>query len=275
MSATQNTPSADPPAAGSAPQAVVPIAAALIDLNPNNPRKTFVELELLAFGMELKQYGIKQPLRVARTAASRYELVGGERRLRAARLIGIDVVPCLVLPRLLSPAEVILDQLQENAGVHLTPLEKAEAYQQLMRLNHWKQADLAAHLPRVTETDVSKAFTIKANLAPQLRAHVQSGKLGASAAYELARLRDAARQVELGEKLVAGQITRPELTLLLKQGAKAATRKGKAARVAVRFELAGGFEPLEQKLAAMLADVTRLKKNSLPTDLLAGMWAEK
>ena len=104
---------------------------------------------------------------------------------------------------------------------------------------------------------------------------MQSGKLGASAAYELARLRDTARQVELGEKLVAGQITRPELTLLLKQGTKAATRKVKVARVAVRFELAGGFEPLEQKLAAMLADVTRLKKNSLPPDLLAGMWAEK
>ena len=262
-----------PPPTAAPPQAVVAIAPVLIDLNPHNPRKAFDELELTAFGMELRRYGVKQPLRVARTPGGRYELVGGERRLRAARLVGLERVPCLVLPHPLSPAEVILDQLQENTGVHLTPLEKAEAYQGLMRLNGWTQAELAAHLPGVTETDVSKAFTIKANLAPQLREHVKSGKLGAAVAYDLARLRDTARQVELGEKVVAGELSRAELALLLRQGGKSTTRRGKAARVAVRLDLAAGFDALEQRLAAMLADVTRLKKNGLPADLLAGLWA--
>ncbi|VTR91674.1 chromosome partitioning protein : ParBc, ParB-like nuclease domain OS=Symbiobacterium thermophilum (strain T / IAM 14863) GN=STH3332 PE=4 SV=1: ParBc [Gemmata massiliana] len=276
MSPTNETAPPLAPAPISAPaQSVVPVAVDLIDLNPHNPRKTFDELELVAFGMELKRHQIKQPLRVARKPDGRYELVGGERRLRAAKLVGIEHVPCLVLPRALSPAEVILDQLQENTGVHLTPLEKAEAYQQLMRLNRWNQSELAAHLPGVTETDISKVFTIKANLAPQLREHVRTGKLGAAVAYDLARVRDTARQLELGEKVVTGALSRAELALVIKQGAKPGTRRAKAVRVAVRFDLGAGFEALEQKLGAMLADVARLKKNALPADLLAGMWAAR
>ncbi|MEP7377857.1 MAG: ParB/RepB/Spo0J family partition protein [Chitinophagaceae bacterium] len=83
-----------------------------IDFSPLNYRKYFSKDALQAFAEELKQHGIISPLTVRATNKNRYELVAGERRLRAARIAGLETVPAAVVS--LTDEQVIEIQLAEN-----------------------------------------------------------------------------------------------------------------------------------------------------------------
>lgn len=102
----------------------VPVAA--IDANPNQPRKGFNDDELTALAQSITENGVLQPLLVKPLGGGRYELVAGERRLRAARLAGVDTVPAFVRAGL--DANTLELALVENmARVDLNPIEAARA----------------------------------------------------------------------------------------------------------------------------------------------------
>jgi ParB family chromosome partitioning protein len=69
------------------------VAPSLIDLNPNQPRRNFDEKEMASIAQSVKSRGVVKPLHVIAKADGRYELIDGERRLRAARLLNLDKVP--------------------------------------------------------------------------------------------------------------------------------------------------------------------------------------
>ena len=75
---------------------IVQVPVNEIDPNPNQPRRVFDGESLAALAESIKQYGVLSPISV-RLHYGRYELIAGERRLRAARLAGLTRVPCLVL----------------------------------------------------------------------------------------------------------------------------------------------------------------------------------
>ena len=75
---------------------IVQVPVNEIDPNPNQPRRAFVGERLAALAESIAQYGVLSPITV-RLRYGRYELIAGERRLRAARLAGLARVPCLVL----------------------------------------------------------------------------------------------------------------------------------------------------------------------------------
>jgi len=72
------------------------IELASIKTNPNQPRTHFDSQALAELALSIKQHGILQPLTV-RAVKNKYELIAGERRLRASRLAGLDKVPCIVI----------------------------------------------------------------------------------------------------------------------------------------------------------------------------------
>ncbi len=76
---------------------LVEIDPALVDANPEQPRREFDEAALLALGESIRTHGLLHPIVVERTG-SRYQLVAGERRLRAIRVAGINHVPAIVRP---------------------------------------------------------------------------------------------------------------------------------------------------------------------------------
>lgn len=251
-------------------QAVVLLRRERVRPNPHNPRKRYDEGELLRFGRELKRDGFKQPLRVLPAGPDgTHPLLSGHRRYFASELAGIDELPALVTDRPLTEAEVILDQLLENdSHERLNPIDRAEAYQRLMALEGLTAAELARRLGR-SETQVSNAFTVRSSLAPPLREHVKAGRIPASHAAELARLRDIPRQVELGEQVAAGKLTRAELVLAIKAEGRGKGRKEKRPpAVTVTFTLAGDKPgaALVEQAQAFLARATKLK--DLPAEAI-------
>src|SRR3954466_4540560 len=118
----------------------VPVNA--IAPNPKQPRTHFDDEALAGLAASIKEVGILQPLVVRRTGDGRYEVIAGERRLRAAKAAGLPVVP--VVLRDSGDEELLRDALIEN--IHredLNPIELGEAFRQLLDELGLKQEELA------------------------------------------------------------------------------------------------------------------------------------
>ena len=115
-----------------------------IKVNPYQPRKTFDENAIQELSASIKEHGILQPI-ILRKIGITYEIVVGERRFRAAKMAGLEEIPAVV--RILTDKETmewaILENLQRE---DLTPIEEAEAYQNLMDNIGLTQEQLAFRL---------------------------------------------------------------------------------------------------------------------------------
>jgi ParB/RepB/Spo0J family partition protein len=158
------------------------IPLSLIDESPSNPRRTFGDIFDLAQNIQV--HGVLQPVQV-RPRGSRYELVFGHRRCRAAKEAGLLEVPALV--RELSDEAVLEMQVVENGqreDVH--PLEEAEGYERLLKAKGGSAAAVA------TVTGKSLAYVYGrlklCALCPEARKMFLAGKVDASTALLVARI---------------------------------------------------------------------------------------
>lgn len=127
--------------------------------NPIQPRKRFAQDSLTELSRSIAQYGVLNPLTVRRRAG-RYELVAGERRLRAARLAGLEEVPCIVLD--VNMEESGLLALVENIQRRdLDFIEEAEAIAQLIKLFGMSQEEAARRLGKSQPSVANKLRLLK------------------------------------------------------------------------------------------------------------------
>jgi len=110
---------------------IVRIPVESVDANPHQPRSYFDQEKLEELARSIKEYGIIQPLVVTESSGGRYQLVAGERRLKAAKLINMSDVPVVI--RKLEEQKKLEISLIENLQRHdLNPLEEALSYRRLM-----------------------------------------------------------------------------------------------------------------------------------------------
>lgn len=123
----------------------------LIDANPEQPRTRFDESALAELSASLSRHGVLQPILVRAMPDGRYRLVAGERRLRAARLAGIAMIPAVVR------------DVDENSGLELAlvenlqredldPIDEARAFETLMEVGSLGQADVALRVGKDRST---------------------------------------------------------------------------------------------------------------------------
>lgn len=168
--------------------------------NPRQPREVFDPDELEGLAVSLADVGMLQPLVVRPLGGGRYELVAGERRLRAARLAGLTTVPALV--RHTDDTDLLKEALVENIHrVQLNPLEEAAAYQQLLEEFGVTQEELAVRLGR-SRPAVSNTIRLL-QLPPAVQRRVAAGVLSAGHAKALLAIPDAAVQSTMAERIVA------------------------------------------------------------------------
>jgi ParB family chromosome partitioning protein len=169
--------------------------------DPDQPRKEFDDIKDLA--ANIKQVGILQALRVRwDLALGKWKILTGERRYRAAGEAGLVTVPCILLDRELTADEVLEDQLIENLHrADLAPLEEAKAFKRLLESKGCTQAALAEEL-HVSKQKIGRALALL-ELPAELQADVGAGRLAASSAAELARVRDPQVQRELASRAMA------------------------------------------------------------------------
>lgn len=121
------------------------IAPAHITPNPSQPRRFFEPDAIAALSDSIRQHGIIQPLTVRPLGGERYELIAGERRLRAATLLGMAEVPCVILEadEHESAALAIIENLQRQ---DLNMFEQAAAIASLIQMCSLTQEEIAARL---------------------------------------------------------------------------------------------------------------------------------
>ncbi len=165
---------------------------AAISPNPFQPRKAFNEEGLQDLAASVREHGIIQPLLVRRTAGG-YELIAGERRLRAAKLAGLANVPAIV--RDLGDREMaelaIIENLQRE---DLHYLEEAEGFQHLLANFGLTQEELARRVGKNQSTIANKLRLLR--LAPDVRGELVAANLTERHARALLKLEDPAKQKE-------------------------------------------------------------------------------
>ena len=205
-----------------------------IKSNPYQPRKNFEHDGLVALSESIKEYGILQPLLVSRLekdGVTEYQLVAGERRLLASKMIGLTQVPVII--REPTEQEKLEVSLVENVQrVDLNPLEKAEAYQKLTHEFNFLQKDIAKMVGRSREavTNTLRLLSLPEEIKQAVREEaISEGHARAMLAIEnpqkqkalfVRTLRDGltVREVEsLSQKLNIWQPVRRQISSALKE----------------------------------------------------------
>jgi ParB family chromosome partitioning protein len=175
--------------------------------DPAQPRKDFDEEGLRDLGASLKERGQLQPARVRwDEALEKWVIIAGERRYRAALLVGLPTLACVEARGDQTPDDILTDQLVENClREDLKPIEQASAYKALMDRRGWSYRELAEFL-HISKGTISKALSLL-TLPEPVQELVQDGTLSPHTAYEVSRLNDASEQVAMAERIVEKGLT--------------------------------------------------------------------
>jgi ParB family chromosome partitioning protein len=176
------------------------IALSAITPNPRQPRRTFDEETLDELAESIRQVGLLQPVVVRAAGPSRYELVMGERRWRAAQRAGLTEIGAIV--KQTQDNDLLRDALIENLHrQQLDPLEEAAAYQQLLDDFGATHEQLAQKIGR-SRPHISNTLRLL-NLPPAVQKRVAAGILSAGHARALLGLDDREAQERLAARIVA------------------------------------------------------------------------
>ena len=192
------TPTADLTVPEGARFAELPVDA--IAPNPVQPRTHFDEEALAELEQSIREVGLLQPIVVRETAPGAYELVMGERRLRATKEVGLATIPAII--RETGDDVMLRDALLENLHrQQLNPLEEAAAYQQLLDDFGATHEELASKIGRSRSTITNTLRLLHLPAAVQRR--VAAGVLSAGHARALLGLSSHEAQERMAERVVA------------------------------------------------------------------------
>ena len=180
------------------------LLVASISPNPRQPRQVFDEEAMEELVASIREVGLLQPVVVRDLGGDRYELIMGERRLRATQQAGLDRIPAIV--RDTGDDAMLRDALLENLHrAQLNPLEEAAAYQQLLDDFGCTHDELAGRIGR-SRPQISNTLRLL-KLSPAVQRRVAVGVLSAGHARTLLAVPDADVQDRLASRVVAEGIS--------------------------------------------------------------------
>ena len=180
---------------------LTPVAPMSIVPNPRQPRRTFAPAGLAELVHSVREFGVLQPIvvRPLDETSGTYELIMGERRLRASREAGLETIPAVV--RDTADEFLLRDALLENLHrSQLNPLEEASAYQQLLSDFGITQEQLAARIGR-SRPQISNTMRLL-KLPVPVQQRVAAGVLSAGHARAILSLDDEVEMQHLADKIV-------------------------------------------------------------------------
>jgi ParB family chromosome partitioning protein len=190
-----------------------------IEPNQFQPRSHFDEEALAGLTASIRELGVLQPILVRRIANDRYELIAGERRWRASKRAGLQLMPVIVreVTDTLSLQQALVENLHRD---DLNPLEEAAAYQQLVEDFGLTQEEVAQRVgkSRSAVANLLRLF----QLPPQVQKLVAEGRLSAGHAKVLLSTPDRVFQENLAHRIVAESLTVRDTEELVRQRNEAA-----------------------------------------------------
>lgn len=228
--------------------------------DPNQPRQHFTEADLRPLGESMLSLGQLQPV----GAKPDGTLLWGERRFRAAQLVGLKELSVIITDRSLSETEVRLIQLSENIHrVDLSDWEKAKAFAGIRELNPgMSNKDLAAYA-KVAEPTISK-YLAALKCIPAVQEALGAGSLGITAVYEISRV-SPEQQAELLALKLSGT-SRDGLTQRVRSRKNKATPQVRVKRLVcplpsgVSITLTGDELSLDESIEALGEAIREMKR---------------
>jgi len=179
----------------------------------DQPRKLFSKQALDELAASIKEKGIIQPLIVRRIEGGKYELIAGERRLRAARLAGLEYVPVVV--SINAPEEVFELALIENIQREdLNPIEEALAYKELQEKYRLTQEEIAQRVGK-ERSSVANALRLL-SLPEEIRGDIIEVRLSMGHARALLALEEDDERIRIKKRILSEELSVREVERLIK-----------------------------------------------------------
>lgn len=204
---------------------IIEIELNLIDVNPYQPRTYFDEESLRELASSIKELGVIQPITVRKLDGNKFQLVSGERRFRASKLIGNSTVPAYI--RLANDQEMLEMALVENIQrKNLDPIEVALSYQRLIDEIKLTQEELSTRVGKKRSTVTNYLRLLK--LDPILQTGMRDGFISMGHGRAIINVESSEDQLNIYEKILREKLSvrqTEELVKSLKTGTIAKPKK--------------------------------------------------
>lgn len=198
------------------------------DIKPNStqPRKTFDEEKLEELAASIERHGLIQPI-VLRASGKGYEIVAGERRWRAARLVGLKEVPCIV-KELTDEENMLLAIIENMQREDLNPIEEAEGIRQMIETYGLTQEQVSYSVGKSRPYITNCLRLLK--LPEKVQTLTAEGKISTGHARAIAAVKDEAKQTELAVRAAEEGLSVRQIEALARNTKEKSTAKPKPER---------------------------------------------
>lgn len=184
-----------------------------IEINPFQPRSNFNEENLQELALSIKELGIIQPITVRKLDFNKYQLISGERRLRASKLAGFTTIPAYI--RIANDNDSLVMALVENIQRHdLDPIEVAISYQRLIDEIGLTQEQMSDKVGKKRSTIANYLRLLK--LDPIIQTGIRDGFISMGHGRALINIDDYDSQIDLYRKVVKQALSVRETESLVK-----------------------------------------------------------
>lgn len=198
-----------------------------IEINPFQPRTNFNEEALQELATSIKELGVIQPITVRKLDFNKYQLISGERRLRASKLVGLQTVPAYI--RIANDNESLVMALVENIQRHdLDPIEIALSYQRLIEEIQLTQEQMSERVGKKRSTITNYLRLLK--LDPIIQTGIRDGFISMGHGRAIINIDDQDVQTDIYQKIVSQNLSVRDTEALVKKyqdGLKPAVAKAK------------------------------------------------
>ncbi len=213
-------------------QEIIQLPIEKIGPNPYQPRKIFDNASLQDLAASIKEHGIMQPINVRIINGSSYELVSGERRLRASKLAGLQLVPCTIL-NISDQDSAVLAMIENLQRQDLTFLEEAEGYLNLLHDHGLTQELLSERVGKSQSSIANKLRLLK--LPDEVKKLILEKGLTERHARAFLKISDEAQLLSIAETVVRDELSVKDTEALIDEIIN--PKKGKLKKTKRKFKL--------------------------------------
>ncbi len=201
---------------------IIEIGLDLIDVNPYQPRTYFDEEALIELANSIKELGVIQPITVRKLNENKFQLVSGERRFRASKLIENKTIPAYI--RLANDQEMLEMALVENIQrKNIDPIEVALSYQRLIDEIQLTQEELSVRVGKKRSTVTNYLRLLK--LDPILQTGMRDGFISMGHGREMINIQNTEDQLAIYEKILSEKLSVRQTEELVKNLKSGTTNK--------------------------------------------------
>lgn len=214
---------------------IVELELSSIEVNPFQPRTSFNEESLRELASSIRELGVIQPITVRKLEFDKYQLVSGERRFRASKLIGLKTIPAYI--RIANDQESLEMALVENIQRQdLDPIEISLSYQRLIDEIQLTQEQLSERIGKNRSTIANYLRLLK--LDPIVQTGMRDGFLSMGHGRALINIEDTQKQLEIYEKIIQKSLSVRETEQLVRE----LNAEGKPATVAKKASVPASYK---------------------------------